>query len=263
MAVAKLAPRTATHTRKALPRTLAVDIGGTGIKVITLDDKGKPITERGRTATPKPATPRAVLGVIARLAKLQGRFDRASVGFPGVIKKGMVYTAANLGKGWIGYEFEKALAERLGCPVRLANDADVQGLGCISGHGVELVITLGTGMGSVLFVDGHRIHMEIGHHPFRKGRTYEDELGNAALERKGKKKWNKRLQEALADLQTAFNFDRLYIGGGNSKLITFRLPDTVQIVSNLEGLLGGIALWREPAPRAGLDALKPQSPAAN
>ena len=237
----------ATPTRKSSPRTLAIDVGGTGIKAITLDGKGKAITQRSRIPTPRPATPKAVLGVIGKLASLQRRFDRVSVGFPGVVKRGVVYTAANLGKGWNNYRFEKALTKRLGHPVRLANDADIQGLGCVSGHGLELVITLGTGFGSVLFIDGRRIHLEIGHQPFRKGRTYEDELGDAALRKKGKQKWNRRLGEAIEDLKNNFNYDRLYIGGGNSKFIKLKLPPDTRIVSNLEGLLGGIALWREPA----------------
>jgi len=247
MADRSRAPTAATQARKSSPRTLAIDIGGTGIKAITLGGKGKAITQRSSVPTPRPATPKAVLGVIAKLASAQGRFDRVSVGFPGVVKDGVVYTAPNLGKGWNNYPFEKALTKRLGRSVRLANDADVQGLGCISGHGLELVITLGTGFGSVLLMDGRRIHMEIAHHPFRKGRTYEDELGDAALRKKGKKKWNKRLGEAIADLKNTFNYDRLYIGGGNSKFINLKLPPNTRIVSNLEGLLGGIALWREPA----------------
>jgi polyphosphate glucokinase len=134
--------------------------------------------------------------------------------------------------------------------VRVANDADVQGLGCISGEGLELVVTLGTGFGSVLFADGRRIHLEVGHHPFHQGRTYEDELGVRALEAKGRKKWNKRLLEALDDLKRTFNYDRLYIGGGNTKFINFKLPPDVEIVSNEDGLLGGIKLWEEGSPDA-------------
>ena len=91
--------------------------------------------------------------------------------------------------------------------------------------------------------------MELGHHPFHKGKTYEDELGNRALKKQGSKKWNKLLQEAIADLRRTFNFDALYIGGGNSRLVDFKLPAGVKIVSNEQGLLGGIALWREPARR--------------
>jgi polyphosphate glucokinase len=114
-----------------------------------------------------------------------------------------------------------------------------------SGKGDELVITLGTGFGSVLFVDGHRIHLELAHHPFHKGKTYEDELGIRALKKKGKKKWNAMLQEAIAELSQTFNYDHLYIGGGNTEHIEFKLPPDVTVVSNTEGLLGGIKLWAE------------------
>ncbi len=225
------------------PYTLAVDIGGTGIKAEKLDGTGRPITERTKIATPNNATPKKVSKIIEELAGQHGAFDRVSVGFPGVVKDGMVYTAANLGKGWNDYPLQKELAKKLHKPLRMANDADVQGLGCISGKGVELVITLGTGVGSVIFVDGRRIHMELGHHPFHKGKTYEEELGNRALEKKGKKKWHKLVMEAISELDKTFNYDRLYIGGGNARLIDGKLPPNVKLVSNMEGLLGGIKLW--------------------
>jgi polyphosphate glucokinase len=224
--------------------TLAVDVGGTGIKAAALDEKGKMITERQKIKTPRNATPKKVIAIIAELAKMAGAFDRASVGFPGVIKNGVVYTAPNLGKGWNNFPLETALKKKLKRPVRIANDADVQGLGCVTGHGDELVITLGTGFGSVLFVDGHRIHLELGHHPFRNGKTYEDELGNRAFVKKGKKKWNKHLREAIAEMAKTFNYDRLYLGGGNAATINFKLPSNVKVVSNTEGLLGGIKLWQ-------------------
>ena len=134
--------------------------------------------------------------------------------------------------------------------MRIANDADVQGLGCVTGHGVELVITLGTGFGSVLFVDGHRIHLELGHHPFHNGKTYEDELGIKAFRKKGKKKWNRHLREAIDELAKTFNYDRLYIGGGNAATINFKLPENVKVVSNTDGLLGGIKLWQDRTCRA-------------
>jgi len=242
-AAAKL-PTTKTSAAKA-PITLAVDIGGTGIKAAALDQTGKMVSERQKIKTPKNATPKKVIAAIAKLAKMVGEGDRVSAGFPGVVKNGLVYTAPNLGKGWKNYPLETALKEKLRMPVRTANDADVQGLGCVSGHGDELVITLGTGFGSVLFVDGHRIHLELGHHPFRNGKTYEDELGIKALEKKGKRKWNKILREAIDELARTFNFDRLYIGGGNAAQIDFKLPPNVKIVSNTEGLLGGIKLWQE------------------
>ena len=226
--------------------TLAVDVGGTGIKAAALDEKGKMITERQKIKTPHNATPKKVIAIIAELAEMAGAFDRVSVGFPGVIKDGVVYTAANLGKGWKDFPLEAELKEKLRRPVRIANDADVQGLGCVTGQGDELVITLGTGFGSVLFVQGHRIHLELGHHPFHEGRTYEDELGNRAFIKKGKKKWNKYLREAIDELSRAFNYDRLYIGGGNSAAINFKLPENVKVISNMDGLLGGIKLWQHP-----------------
>jgi polyphosphate glucokinase len=229
------------------PITLAVDIGGTGIKAAALDQNGKMVSERQKIKTPKNATPKKVIATIAKLAKMVGKGDRVSAGFPGVVKDGLVYTAANLGKGWKNYPLERALREKLRMPVRLANDADVQGLGCASGHGDELVITLGTGFGSVLFVEGHRIHLELGHHPFRNGKTYEDELGIKALKRKGKSKWNRILRQAIDELARTFNFDRLYIGGGNAAQIDFKLPPNVKIVSNTDGLLGGIKLWQNQA----------------
>jgi polyphosphate glucokinase len=228
------------------PFTLAIDIGGTGIKAEKLDATGRPVTERSKIATPKNATPKKIIKIVAGFAEQHGSFDRVSVGFPGVVKEGVVYTAPNLGKGWNNYPLEKEVAKKLRKPVRMANDADIQGLGCVSGHGVELVITLGTGVGSVIFVDGKRIHLELGHHPFHKGKTYEDELGNRALAKKGKKKWIKLVMEAIEDLQRAFNYDRLYIGGGNARLLDGKFPPNVKLVSNMEGLLGGIKLWAPP-----------------
>jgi polyphosphate glucokinase len=126
------------------------------------------------------------------------------------------------------------------------NDADMQGLGAIAGRGVELVITLGTGFGSALFVDGKLVpNLEMGHHPFRKGETYEQQLGRAALDASSRKKWNERLQKAIATLEKLFNYDMLYIGGGNTDRINFEIPPRVKIVPNVSGLLGGIALWKE------------------
>jgi len=210
---------------------------------MVLDGHGEPRTGRRKIPTPANAIPGKVIAVIRKLAKLAGAFDRVSVGFPGVVKDGVVYTAPNLGKGWKNFPLEQTLAKKLGRPVRLANDADVQGFGCATGKGDELVITLGTGFGSVLFVDGHRIHLELGHHPFHKGRTYEDELGHRALRKKGKRRWNKMLREAIGELARTFDYDRLYIGGGSSTEINFELPPNVSKVSNEEGLLGGIRLW--------------------
>lgn len=247
MSEAATAPAAEKTPRKAPGvRTLAIDIGGTGIKAIVLDEKGVPLTERGRVETPQPATPDAVLGAIAEVIVKLGEFDRVSVGFPGVVRNGKTETAPNLHKKWQGFDLSKALLKKLGKPVQVCNDADVQGFGAIEGHGVELVITLGTGMGCALFVNGRLVpNLELAHHPYRRGKTYEEMLGKKALDKVGKKKWNKRVGRALKQLEALFNYDHLYIGGGNAKKINFKLPPNVRTVENVAGLLGGIALWRE------------------
>lgn len=226
------------------PCTLAVDIGGTGVKTMLLDASGKPLTDRLRASTPDPSTPKAITQIIADFAKQLGDFDRVSVGFPGVIKKGVVYTAANLDKKWITYSLAENLGQTLGKPVRVANDAVVQGLGAVSGQGVELVITLGTGLGAALYLDGVPIpSLEMGHHPFRNGKSYEDDLGRRALTKQGRKRWNKHVAEAIDQLYRLFYYDRLYIGGGNAAKVSIKLPKNAAIISNQDGILGGIKLW--------------------
>ena len=245
-AVSNKKPATSTSAKAHPAKTLAVDIGGTGVKAMLLDENGKPATDRLRAKTPNPSTPEAISAIIADFAKQLGDFDRASVGFPGVIKKGVVHTAANLDKSWIGYDLAGNLSKTLNKPVRVANDAVVQGLGAVSGQGVELVITLGTGLGAGLYLDGVPVpSFEMGHHPFRHDLTYEDELGRRALEKNGKKKWNKRVGEAIDQLYKLFYYDKLYIGGGNAKEITIQLPPNTEIVSNQDGILGGIKLWNK------------------
>ncbi|MUG96385.1 ROK family protein [Scytonema sp. UIC 10036] len=227
-------------------RTLSVDIGGSGVKVMVLDMKGNPLTERARTETPQPATPEAVINAIAGLAATQGEYHRVSVGFPGVVRNGVIGTAANLTPNWVGFDLARALSGRLNQPVRVINDADMQGLGAISGKGVELVVTLGTGFGSALFVNGKLVpNLEMGHHQFRKGETYEEQLKRATLDKIGREKWNRRLQRAIASLEHLFNYDYLYIGGGEANKVSIELPQNVKIIPNVTGLLGGIALWKD------------------
>ncbi len=225
------------------PVTLAVDIGGTGLKMLCLDHDGKPMTERLRMRTPNPATPVRLLLALDKMRAQMPAFDRVSVGYPGVIKQGVVMTAVNLNPKWVGYPLQAALQKRWKKPVRVANDAAVQGLGAVSGRGIELILTLGTGMGSCLFADGHMCPLELGHHPWRK-KTYEDYLGMRGLKKYGKKKWNKLLELAIAQTAATFNWDHLYLGGGNTKFIRIKARPEVTIVSNLDGLLGGVALWR-------------------
>jgi len=226
-------------------QTLSVDIGGSGIKVMVLDEEGMPLTERDRRDTPQTPSPSVVISTVKQLAAAK-EFDRVSVGFPGVVRNGVTETAVNLTPEWINFDLATALADALGKPTRAINDADMQGLGAIAGIGVELVVTLGTGFGSALFLNGQLVpNLEMGHHPFRKGETYEQQLGRAALDRIGKKRWSDRLQKAISTLQHLFNFDTLYLGGGNTKFITIGLPPAVKVVPNVSGLLGGITLWKE------------------
>ncbi|MEL6158457.1 MAG: ROK family protein [Cyanobacteria bacterium J06554_11] len=227
-------------------KTLAIDIGGSGVKALLLNAQGEPLGDRDRIKTPKPATPSAVMTVIEQLATQQDGFDRISVGFPGVVRQGVVYTAVNLHPSWESYALASQLSQRLEKPVRVANDADLQGMGAISGQGVELVITLGTGFGTALFTNGHLVpNLELAHHRFRKGQTYEEQLGRAALKKVGHKTWNARLLKAIESLSRTLNYDHLYIGGGEAKQIEVALPENVTLVSNLLGLLGGIALWKD------------------
>src|SRR5712692_6237858 len=213
---------------------------------MVLSPTGKPLTKRTRVKTPRPATPGAMMNAIVEFAKAQGTFDRVSVGFPGVVRRGVAVTAPNLDGNWRGVKVAEVLTKKLGKPVRVANDADVQGYAVIAGHGVELVITLGTGFGSGLFVDGKLVpNLEIAHHPFQKGQTYEELLGDAVRKKIGKKKWSKRLLKAIQTLDRTFNYDHLYIGGGNAERIIVKLPRNVKTVSNVAGLLGGLALWRD------------------
>lgn len=227
------------------PITLAVDVGGTGIKTILLDAKGKPISDRTRLETPQPATPEAILQTLDQMTRDSHAFDRVSVGFPGVVKHGATLTAHNLDPEWVGFDLQKVLSRRWKKPVRVANDAAVQGFAAIRGKGVELVITLGTGFGSSLFIDGHLVPgLELAHHPWRKGKTYEEYLGRSSLDKHGRRRWNRYLEKAIDQLQALFNYDHLYIGGGNAMKVDFALPSHVTRVPNEDGLLGGVALWR-------------------
>lgn len=240
------------------PFTFCIDIGGTGIKGLVVDRRGKPLDPRDRVETPRPATPRAVLRSIARIAAEQPAFDRVAAGFPGVVKDGVVESAPNLHPSWAGVDLERELRRLTKRPARAANDAGVQGLAAIRGKGTEIVITLGTGMGFALFRDGRYVpNIELAHHPLRGRKTYEDLVGNAARQSAGRKKWNRRVRQVIATLERVFNYDHLYLGGGNAKHLTGELPPAVSIVSNQDGLLGGVRLWeQETGPRSRRAAAK-------
>jgi polyphosphate glucokinase len=227
-------------------RILCIDVGGTGLKAAIVNDAGKLLTKPARVATPVGGTPNEIVETLARLAAPLGKYDCVSVGFPGVVRKGKVLTAPNLhNAGWKGFDLRAALRKTLGRPVRVGNDADVAGLAVISRRGVEMIITLGTGFGTGLYVDGRLApHLELSHHEFRKGETYDEQLGDATRKAIGKKKWNKRVKLAIKNVRALTNFDHLYIGGGDASRINFELDPDVTIVPNLAGIAGGVALWR-------------------
>jgi len=225
---------------------LAIDIGGTGLKAAVLHEDGSFATDRVRIDTPVGSPPEAITALLAELVAPLPAFERVAVGFPGMVRNGVVRTAPNLGHdGWVGFDLATALQERLGAPVRVANDADVQGLAVIQGRGVEMVITLGTGFGTALYQDGRLCpHLEISQQPFQKGETYDERLGNAARKQVGNRKWKKRVFAAIENLRVLTHFDRLYVGGGNSRRLDGGLPDDVIVVDNAAGLIGGAKLWQ-------------------
>ena len=232
-------------TKKALS-TLVIDIGGTGVKMLVLGSDGEPANGRARELTPDPATPEAIIAVCRAMAAEQPPFDRVSVGFPGVVRGGVVFTAPNLDEpSWPGHDLGTSLAEALGKPTRVLNDADLHGYGVIAGDGVELALTLGTGMGAALFTGGHLVpNLELGRHSHRKGMSYEELVGNGARKEVGKRRWLKRVARMLTDVQALFNADHIYVGGGDAKhLVPEELPDNVRVFSAEEGLRGGARLW--------------------
>lgn len=227
--------------------TLCIDIGGTSVKLLAVDSDGRPQGERRSVSTPSPATPESVFAAIVAEAGAVPAYQRASVGFPGVVKSGVSYNAPNLGnEHWARIPIASILGEALGVVVRVANDADLQGLGVVQGTGVELALTLGTGLGSSLFVDGHLVpNLELGHHPFREGKTYEDLIRDSELKRIGVEPWSQRLAAALRQIEALFNYDVLHLGGGNLRHFTLELPENVETFTVEEGMTGALRLWKD------------------
>jgi polyphosphate glucokinase len=240
------------------PFTLALDLGGTGLKGSVLDTQDRMVADRVSVPTPYPLPPERLVDTLAELVRPLPSFERVSVGFPGVVRKGQVLTAPQystekglgsrvlpeLVKKWSGYPLADELSKRFSQPTRVANDADLQGLGVVKGDGLEFVVTFGTGVGTALFYDGMLApHLELAHIPFRKGETYNDQLGNETLERIGPKRWRRRVLEALKIFQTLTNFDHCYLGGGNSRHLKGRVEEPYTVVDNIAGILGGLRLW--------------------
>jgi polyphosphate glucokinase len=232
-------------SRGRSPLTLAIDIGGTKLKVGLLDRQGAMVAGPNRVETPADPTPTKVVEALVDLATPLGAFDRISVGFPGVVRHGQVLTAPNLGTpAWRQFPLASSLTDKLGKPTRVLNDAEVQGLGVITGTGLECVITLGTGMGFALFQDGRPApHLELSQHPIHKGKTYDQFIGHQALKEVGRARWNRRLRRVLACLTTLVGFDMLHIGGGNAKQVELKLAPNMRLVGNEAGITGGVQLW--------------------
>ena len=243
-------PSTKNSDSPAGPHTLAIDVGGTHLKAALLSAKGKMIADEVVIDTPHPCPPKTFLKLVDKLIGALPMFDRVSVGFPGFVRRGTIVTAPHLGtKPWQDFALADVLAERFGKPVRVLNDADVQGFGLIQGRGLEMVLTLGTGAGTALFREGDLMpHLELAHHPIHNNQTYDEYVGDAALHRKGAKKWSRRVHKAIVILRSLVHYDVLHIGGGNaSKFID--PPTDVKIGSNQAGLTGGIRLWNLEVPK--------------
>lgn len=237
----------ATNKKAANTNILSIDIGGTSIKTVLLDEDGNMLSEYLKSKTPEGATPKDIITGIEELIKpIPNTYDRVSIGFPGYVKNGIVKTAPNLAKNkWEDIELAQRVADTLNKSVRLVNDADQQGLGVVEGKGFEIVFTVGTGFGTALLFDGALLpHLELAHFPLNKEEDYDDYIGNKAFEKIGTERWNKRLKKLIEIYKTVFNYDTLYIGGGNSKQIDFKLEDNIKVVSNRDGIKGGAKLWK-------------------
>ena len=218
-------------------RILVVDVGGTHIKVLATGRRSPIKLPSGPTMTPKR---------MVRLVKdATGGwiYDVVSIGFPGPVVDGKpVSEPHNLGKGWVGFNFRRAF----GRPVTVINYAAMQARGSYTG-GRMLFLGLGTGLGSALIANGSLEPMELGHLPYKKGRTYEEYVGASGLKRLGKKKWRRRVADVIELLRFGLQADSVVVGGGNAKLLR-ELPKGVRIGTNMNAFAGGVRIWtRNPA----------------
>jgi polyphosphate glucokinase len=241
------------------PNILSVDIGGTLIKAAIIDQSGALVSEFVTTPTPHPATPDTVIALITRIAAPLPDFGVISVGFPGVVHRDCISTAPNLGtEHWKNFDLEQALHDTFGAPVRILNDAIVYGLGVAQGPGRECVLTFGTGMGCALFNDGAIFcGLELGQHYARDGQTYDQYVGHAAYLELGLEAWNARAERAIMAVHALTNSDRIYLGGGNSRRMSFALPEWASIVQPSSGVSGGARLWHSDMDRR----FEPRQPA--
>jgi len=242
--------------------TLAVDCGGGGIKASVLDAAGTMHAPAIRVPTPYPLPPERLVETIAEIASSLPPAQRATVGMPGMVRHGVIVATPHyvtrsgphtrvephLVAAWSGRDIRADLQARLGVPTLVLNDAEVHGAGVISGAGVELVLTLGTGLGSALFDGGVLApHLELSHAPVRRGTTYDEHIGEVERARLGDGLWSRRVRRVVEGLRPVFWWDRLYLGGGNARRITpqtlERLGDDVVVAPNQAGIVGGVRAW--------------------
>jgi len=213
-------------------KVLVLDVGGTNIKVQATGQKQPRKIPSGPDMTAKDMV-RDV-----KAATRDWKYDRVSIGYPGPVTAGHpVREPVNLGGGWVGFNYKKAL----GCPVRIVNDAAMQALGSYHG-GRMLFLGLGTGLGSAMIVDGILEPMELAHLPYKHGKTYEEYLGLRGLKRLGKKKWRKEVFKITEKLIGALQADYVVLGGGNAKKLK-KLPPGARVGRNENAILGGFRLW--------------------
>jgi predicted NBD/HSP70 family sugar kinase len=213
-------------------RILVIDVGGTHVKVLATGHQQRVEIPSGAKMTP------AKMVSAVRAATVGWKYDAVSIGYPGAVVHGRpIIEPRHLGSGWLGFDFTKAF----GRPVKIVNDAAMQALGSYHG-GRMLFLGLGTGLGSALIVDNVLEPMELAHLPFKKGRSYEDYVGLAGLERLGKKKWRRQVNEVVQQLQSAVQADYVVLGGGNARLLK-KLPSGVRLGDNSNAFQGGYRLW--------------------
>ena len=252
---------TREHDAPAWPRdvrTLAVDVGGSGIKAAVLDSEGDLLVDRVRMETPYPCPPERLVASIDELTTGLPSAHRASIGYPGLVRDGRVIEVPSLSRAtydgeadpalvaqWHGFDLGRALAQVLDVPTLVVNDADMQACAVVEGEGMEFVLTLGTGVGTALFNDGHLLpHLELSHGPFRDGQSFDIALGNVERKKIGKKTWVARVREAIHHFDEMIVFDRIYVGGGNAKhLEPGDIGPKGRIVPNSAGVVGGVRLW--------------------
>ena len=219
-------------------RVLVIDIGGTHVKLYATRRKEPVKIDSGPAMTPS----ELVKAVKANTS--DWKFDAISIGYPGPVVHGKPLSdPANLGKGWLGFDFEKAFGRR----VKIINDAAMQALGSYRG-GRMLFLGLGTGLGSALVVDGVLEPMELAHLPYKKGKTFEEFVGAAALKRVGEKKWIKNVFDVVEQLKNALQPEYVVLGGGNSKRLKALPPATI-LGDNEDAKKGGLRLWDRPRQR--------------